>query len=88
MRYRRHAMALIGAVLLSQPSLAGPETGAEAAIRAADLAWLRAYQAMDLKKSVDDVCAADCEVLAPNAPRAIGVPMQDKNVSHDRLLLM
>jgi len=26
--------------------------------------------------------------VGTNAPRAIGVPMQDKNVSHDRLLLM
>jgi ketosteroid isomerase-like protein len=65
------AAALVCAMLLSSSALAGPQPGSEAAIRAADQDWLRVYAAKDLEKSVD-VCAQGCEVLAPNAPRAVG----------------
>jgi ketosteroid isomerase-like protein len=44
---------------------------AEAALRAADAAWLKVYAAKDLAKSVA-FCDQHASMLVPNAPRATG----------------
>jgi uncharacterized protein (TIGR02246 family) len=44
---------------------------AEDEIRAADQAWLKAFAARDLERSLQ-FCADDCEVMPQNAPAAKG----------------
>ena len=71
MMHRNMAVAFACTALLCTPAHAGPQAKAEAAIRVADQDWLRVFAAKDMAKSVD-ACAEDGQVLAPNAPRAVG----------------
>ena len=65
------ALALFLLVSNGSRAVEPKTSAAEAALRAADQAWLKVFQARDLDESVA-FCAESGSVLAPNAPRASG----------------
>ncbi len=72
MRSRQRGIASLVLLLVSTGTAIGQKSSkAEDSVRAADAAWLKAYEAKDVDKSVDFL-DENASMLAPNTPIATG----------------